>query len=79
MMRRSTADKRGLSPLATVVGHTTHSQEPNWFTTAPVGAIRKLLDKTVWSANQIDLDEINEAFAVVTMAAIRSTVCRTTR
>ena len=71
MMRRSSAEKRGLAPLATVVGHTTHSQEPNWFTTAPVGAIRKLFDKTGWTASQVDLYEINEAFAVVTMAAMK--------
>lgn len=71
MMRRSTAEKRGLAPLATVVGHTTHSHEPGWFTTAPVGAIRKLFDKTGWTAGQVDLYEINEAFAVVTMAAMK--------
>jgi len=71
MMRRSTAEKRGLAPLATVVGHTTHSQEPAWFTTAPVGAIRKLFEKTGWTAKQVDLYEINEAFAVVTMAAMK--------
>ncbi len=71
MMRRSSAEKRGLAPLATVVGHTTHSQEPSWFTTAPVGAIRKLFDKTGWTASQVDLYEINEAFAVVTMAAMK--------
>ncbi len=71
MMRRSSAEKRGLAPLATVVGHSTHAQEPGWFTTAPVGAIRKLLSSTGWSANQVDLYEINEAFAVVTMAAMK--------
>ncbi len=71
MMRRSSAEKRGLAPLATVVGHSTHAQEPAWFTTAPVGAIRKLLASTGWSANQVDLYEINEAFAVVTMAAMK--------
>ena len=71
MMRRSQAEKRGLTPLATVVGHATHSQEPAWFTTAPVGAIRKLLEKTNWQANEVDLYEINEAFAVVTMAAMK--------
>ena len=71
MMRRSSAEKRGLAPLATVVAHATHSQEPGWFTTAPVGAIRKLFDKTGWSARQVDLYEINEAFAVVTMAAMK--------
>ncbi len=70
MMRRSTADKLGLKPLATVVGHSTHAQEPGLFTTAPVGAIRKLFEKTGWNAEQVDLYEINEAFAVVTMAAM---------
>jgi acetyl-CoA C-acetyltransferase len=71
MMRRSTAQKRGLAPLAVVVGHATHAQEPGWFTTAPVGAIRKLFEKTNWTAKQVDLYEINEAFAVVTMAAMK--------
>jgi len=71
MMRRSTAAKLGLAPLALVVGHSTHSQEPGWFTTAPVGAIRKLFDATGWSAGKVDLYEINEAFAVVTMAAMK--------
>ena len=71
MMRRSSADRLGLKPLATVAGYSTHSQEPGWFTTAPVGAIRKLFDKTGWSADQVDLYEINEAFAVVTMAAMK--------
>jgi acetyl-CoA C-acetyltransferase len=71
MMRRSTAEKLGLAPLAMVVGHSTHAQEPGWFTTAPVGAIKKLYDKTGWSAGKVDLYEINEAFAVVTMAAMK--------
>src|SRR5712691_6947962 len=71
MMRRSTAAKLGLAPLAVVVGHSTHSHEPGWFTTAPVGAIKKLFDATGWSAGKVDLYEINEAFAVVTMAAMR--------
>ncbi len=71
MMRRSLAEKLGLAPLAIVAGHSTHAQEPGWFTTAPVGAIRKLYDKTGWSANSVDLYEINEAFAVVTMAAMQ--------
>ncbi|HVC12182.1 MAG TPA: acetyl-CoA C-acetyltransferase [Burkholderiales bacterium] len=71
MMRRSTADKRGLRPLAVVVGHATHAQEPGWFTTAPVGAIRKLYERTGWSSEQVDLFEINEAFAVVAMAAMQ--------
>ncbi len=71
MMRRSTAEKLGLAPLAIVAGHSTHAQEPGWFTTAPVGAIRKLYDKTGWSTGTVDLYEINEAFAVVTMAAMK--------
>src|SRR5260370_20662335 len=71
MMRHSPAGKLGLAPLALVVGHSTHSQEPGWFTTAPVGAIRKLFDATGWTAGKVDLYEINEAFAVVTMAAMR--------
>ena len=71
MMRRSTAEKLGLAPLAIVVGHSTHAQEPGWFTTAPVGAIRKLYDKTGWNSGTVDLFEINEAFAVVTMAAMK--------
>jgi len=71
MMRRSTAEKRGLSPLAVVVGHSTHAQEPGWFTTAPVGAMKKLFEKVKWTSGQVDLYEINEAFAVVTMAAMK--------
>jgi acetyl-CoA C-acetyltransferase len=71
MMRRSSAEKRGLPPLAVVVGHSTHAQEPGWFTTAPVGAMRKLFERTGWSAKDVDLYEINEAFAVVTMAAMK--------
>jgi acetyl-CoA C-acetyltransferase len=71
MMRRSQAEKRGLAPLAVVVGHATHAQEPALFTTAPVGAIKKLLEKTKWKAKAVDLYEINEAFAVVAMAAMK--------
>jgi len=71
LMRRSEAQKRGLTPVAVIVGHTTHAQEPAWFATAPVGAIRKLYEKTGWSAKNVDLYEINEAFAVVTMAAMK--------
>ena len=70
MMRRSTADQLGAKPLATLVGHTTHAQEPGLFTTAPVEAIRKLFDKTGWCTDTVDLFEVNEAFAVVTMAAM---------
>ena len=71
LMRRSTAERRGLAPLALIAGHATHAQEPAWFTTAPVAAIRKLLEKTNWQARDVDLYEINEAFAVVTMAAMK--------
>jgi acetyl-CoA C-acetyltransferase len=71
LMRRSLAAKRGLAPLATIVGHATHAQEPGWFTTAPVGAMKKLLERTGWSAGQVDLYEVNEAFAVVAMAAMQ--------
>jgi len=71
MMRRSTAASRGLNPVATVLAHATHAQEPGLFTTAPVGAIAKVLAKAGWKAADVDLWEINEAFAVVTMAAMR--------
>jgi acetyl-CoA C-acetyltransferase len=71
LMRRSEAEKRGCKPLAEIVAHSSHSQEPEWFTTAPVGALRKLLEKTGWEAGDVDLFEVNEAFAVVTMAAMR--------
>jgi acetyl-CoA C-acetyltransferase len=71
LMRRSTAEKRGLAPLAVIIGHATHAQEPALFTTAPVGAIEKLYRKTGWTTRQVDLFEINEAFAVVTMAAMK--------
>jgi CheY-like chemotaxis protein len=64
MMRRSNAEKRGLAPLATIVAHATQSQEPAWFTTAPVGAMRKPLERTGWTAKGVDLYEVNEAFAV---------------
>ena len=71
MMRESEAERRGMQPLARIVAHTTHAQEPAWFTTAPVHAINKLYERTGWSRDDVDLFEINEAFAVVTMAAIR--------
>jgi acetyl-CoA C-acetyltransferase len=70
-MRASAADRLGARPIARILGHTTHAQAPAWFTTAPVGAMQKLLAKTGWSVGEVDLWEINEAFAVVTMAAIR--------
>lgn len=71
LMRRSIAEKQGLAPLAVITAHTTHAQEPGWFSTAPVGAIRKLFAATGWSAKDVDLYEINEAFAVVAMAAMK--------
>ncbi|MDX1499861.1 MAG: acetyl-CoA C-acyltransferase [Woeseiaceae bacterium] len=64
------AERRGLRPLARLVGHSSFAQEPAWFTTAPVAAIRSLHDKLGWSPDDVDLYEINEAFAVVTMAAM---------
>jgi acetyl-CoA C-acetyltransferase len=70
LMRLSEAQKRGLTPRAKIVAHTTHAHEPNWFTTAPVGALKKLFERTGWNKNDVDLYEINEAFAVVTMAAM---------
>ena len=70
LMRESTAAKLGCKPVARIVGHTVHAQAPNWFTTAPVGAIDKLLKKTGWAAKDVDLWEVNEAFAAVTMAAM---------
>jgi acetyl-CoA C-acetyltransferase len=71
LMRLSEAEKRGLTPLAAIRGQATHAQAPAWFTTAPIGAMQKLLDRTGWSKHDVDLFEINEAFAVVTMAAMR--------
>ena len=70
LMRASTAERLGATPLARIVAHTQHAHEPGWFTTAPVGAIQKLYAKTGWQADEVDLYEINEAFAVVTMAAM---------
>lgn len=71
LMRRSEADRRGLSPLATIAGHATHAQAPNLFATAPIGALKKLSERTGWDLTNVDLFEINEAFAVVAMAAMR--------
>ncbi|MDO9090736.1 MAG: acetyl-CoA C-acyltransferase [Burkholderiaceae bacterium] len=68
MMRESTAARLGAKPLARLVGHATHAQEPDWFTTAPVGAVQKLFAKTGWAVKDVDLWEVNEAFAVVPMA-----------
>ena len=71
LMRESEAGKRGTEPLARVVAHATYAAEPSKFPTAPIGALRKLFDKTGWSTDSVDLYEINEAFAVVAMAAMR--------
>jgi acetyl-CoA C-acetyltransferase len=71
LMRMSEADRRGIAPLAIVRGHASHAQAPAWFTTAPIGAINKVLDRVGWSADDVDLYEINEAFAVVALAAMR--------
>ena len=70
LMKRSAAERRGIAPLARIVACSSHSQEPQWFTTAPVGAVRKLFEMTGWDAGSTDLFEINEAFAVVAMAAM---------
>lgn len=70
MMKLSEAEKRGLKPIAKIVGHSTHAHEPAWFSTAPVDAMRKLLNQIGWTTDDVDLYEINEAFAVVTMAAM---------
>src|SRR5690606_33527466 len=71
LMPLAEAERRGIAPLARIVAHATHAQEPGWFTTAPVGAIRKLLERTGWKPEDVDLYEVNEAFAVVTMAAMQ--------
>ncbi|HRD70118.1 MAG TPA: acetyl-CoA C-acyltransferase [Legionella sp.] len=70
LMSAANAEKRGLKPLARIVAHASHAQAPEWFTTAPVDAIRKVMDKASWKPSDVDLYEINEAFAVVTMAAM---------
>ena len=71
LMRESEAERRGVTPIARIAGHATHAQAPAWFTTAPVEACRKLLEKTGWQKDDVGLWEVNEAFAVVAMAAIR--------
>jgi len=68
LMSADEAAKRGLQPLARIVAHTTHSQEPEWFTTAPVSALRKVMEKAGWSVADVDLFEVNEAFSCVAMA-----------
>jgi acetyl-CoA C-acetyltransferase len=70
LMRESTAKQMKLAPVARIVGHTVHAQAPAWFSTAPVGAIDKLLKKNGWAVKDVDLWEVNEAFAAVTMAAM---------
>jgi len=70
LMRESTARRMGIAPVARIVGHAVHAQAPAWFSTAPVGAIDKLLKKTCWDVRDVDLWEVNEAFAAVTMAAM---------
>ena len=71
MMTESEAKKRGAKPLARVIAHASNAHEPEWFTTAPVGAIEKVLKKAGWKASEVDLFEVNEAFAIVTMAAMK--------
>jgi acetyl-CoA C-acetyltransferase len=71
LMRESDAAKFGAKPIARIAGHSVHAQAPEWFSTAPVGAIEKLLKKTGWTKQSVDLWEVNEAFAAVTMAAMR--------
>jgi acetyl-CoA C-acetyltransferase len=70
LMRESTASKSGAKPIARIVAHAVHAQAPEWFTTAPVGAIQKVLGKAGWQAKDVELWEVNEAFAAVTMAAM---------
>ena len=70
LMRESTAKKLGCQPLARIRAHAVHAQAPNWFTTAPVGAIDKVLKRAGWAAKEVDLWEVNEAFAAVTLAAM---------
>lgn len=71
LMRRSEAEKRGLKVIATIAGHATHARKPSEFTIAPIGATKKVMEKAGWSVKDVDLFEINEAFAVVTMAAMK--------
>ncbi|KPF70014.1 acetyl-CoA acetyltransferase [beta proteobacterium AAP99] len=71
LMKLSEANKRGIKPLARIVSHATHAHAPEWFTTAPVGAIQKTLDRAGWKSADVDLWEVNEAFAAVTMAAMK--------
>jgi acetyl-CoA C-acetyltransferase len=72
LMTLEEAKKRNLKPLAKIIAHASHAEEPAWFTIAPIGAIKKVLEKAAWNQNEVDLFEINEAFAVVTLAAMKS-------
>ncbi|NNK98224.1 MAG: acetyl-CoA C-acyltransferase [Xanthomonadales bacterium] len=71
LMSAQKAADMGITPLATIVAHATFSQDPEWFTTAPIGAIERVMDKAGWSMDEVDLFEVNEAFATVTMAAMK--------
>ncbi len=71
LMRLSEAERRGLAPLAAIRGHASFADAPNLFPTAPVGAVKRLMQRTGWSLGEVDLFEVNEAFAVVGMAAMR--------
>ena len=71
LMKSEEADRRNIEPLAVIRGHASHACAPEWYTTAPIGAVSKLLEKVGWTVADVDLFEINEAFAVVTMAAMR--------
>jgi acetyl-CoA C-acetyltransferase len=70
LMSAQQAADMGITPLATIIAHSTFSQDPEWFTTAPIGAIERVLKKAGWSIDEVDLFEVNEAFATVTMAAM---------
>jgi acetyl-CoA C-acetyltransferase len=70
LMTAEKAAELGITPLATIIAHSTFSQDPEWFTTAPIGAIERVLEKAGWSIDEVDLFEVNEAFATVTMAAM---------
>ena len=71
LMRESEAKKRGVTPLAKIIGHSAFAHEPEWFTTAPVYATKNLMERIGWTKDDVDLFEINEAFAVVAMAAMK--------
>lgn len=71
LMSETEAVRRGIKPIARIIGHASHAHEPSWFTTAPIGAIKKLLERINWSAREVDLFEINEAFAVVALVAMQ--------